>query len=73
MINEISAILKFNALYTCKACGKIKVGQTIRKECSASSTDELKAIIDSTQQTSVSMPYGWSYNGEFNCGCLRKS
>jgi hypothetical protein len=71
-INYIEATIKYNKLYKCARCGKTTVGDTVRVVYRGFSTDDLKQFLDNKRQTSSHMPDGWSYNGEFNCGCTRR-
>lgn len=68
-INRIVAEVKYNMIYKCHACSKEVVGETARDVLFVGSSDELKDLIDRLPQTSHCMPVGWSFNGEFNCGC----
>ena len=72
MINIIEAKIKYNTIYTCSKCGKQQVGDTVYEEYKIQSTLELKVLIDNEPQHSQHMPEGWSYNGEFNCGCRKE-
>jgi hypothetical protein len=71
MIHSIEARIKFNTLYVCAKCNKKEVGDTVRVDFRGSSTLEMKQIVDSVRATSAYMPNGWSYNGQFNCGCAK--
>jgi hypothetical protein len=68
-IGEMIVNVKFNTVYVCSKCGKNETGDTVRAEFRPNTSGELKYLLDSIQQTSHHMPIGWSYNGQFNCGC----
>lgn len=69
MINQIKAIVRLNQVYTCKKCGNQQIGDTLTIGFIVNTTEELKYQIDCIRQTSHYMPVGWSYSGEYNCGC----
>ena len=66
----LTAQVKYSTWYVCVDCQRQQVGDTVRVELSGlRSTEALKAELDARRQTSHSMPVGWSYDGEFHCGC----
>lgn len=58
--------------YTCATCGSQALGTPMFIKLSNFSLEELKLFIDRLSLISTYMPYGWSYNGKFNCGCNKE-
>lgn len=71
--NKIIVEVKYNSIYKCSHCSVEVVGDTVKFNVICENTQELKCFMDKQRQVSYYMPIGWSYNGEYSCGCRKKS
>lgn len=69
-LRRVKGHLSVNALYTCAACGKKEPGTTRRVSVDGDVL-EVEAFLRKLTWTATFMPVGWSFNGEYNCGCKR--
>lgn len=67
--DRIIANIRYTGNYFCAACGKAERGMIVSCTIEARSIKAVKEQLDALKLNPQSMPYGWSYNGEFNCGC----
>ena len=58
-VNKIRADVKFNTIYTCHACSKTAIGDTVAVSISCANSDELRDKLDHMPQSSRDMPVGW--------------
>jgi len=64
---RIVAQLKILPVYTCHGCNAQVAGTTKHLDLDVSTPQQLADTIKSQPLRSADMPYGWSFNGHFNC------
>ena len=70
-LRKIKAELKLYPVFICKDCNKTGEGESIRAKLECGSAESVAEYISQIRITSQYMPVGWSYNGDFRCGCYK--
>ena len=69
MFQSIKADVKFNMMYTCRKCGKSRVGSTMRMEIKATSAIQVKERLDRAHAHANHMPDYWCAYGTDGFEC----
>lgn len=70
-IARVFGTVKVVPMFTCFHCGKREKGDSKSVDVDFMTPEGMADYLESLYIHSNYMPVGWSYNGEFTCGCVR--